>query len=195
MDETEVMKTDIAALEAVLFSMGEPVELKRLASLIEKTPKETENLLQELQERYNDPKSGIQLLQLEDAYQLCTKKQYFDTLIELAKQPRKPHLTDVVIETLSIIAYKQPVTKAEIERIRGVKSDHAVNKLMEYGLVKEVGRLDVAGRPILFGTTDVFLRYFGLQSTDALPEMDVVRREDFRAEAEAEVGGNIRVDV
>ena len=102
-------------------------------------------------------------------------------------------LTDVILETLSIIAYKQPVTKLEIEKIRGVKSDHAVNKLMEYNLVQEVGRLDAPGRPLLFGTTEEFLRNFGVQGLDELPELDPVQIEDFKAEAEEEI--QLKLDV
>ena len=101
--------------------------------------------------------------------------------------PQKPSLTDVILETLSIIAYKQPVTKAEIEQIRGVKSDHAVNRLIEFGLVRELGRLDAPGRPILLGTTEEFLRCFGVGALEELPAIDPVRLEDFRAEAEEEV--------
>jgi len=98
-----------------------------------------------------------------------------------------------MLETLSIIAYKQPVTKLEIEKIRGVKSDHAVNKLMEYNLVQEVGRLDAPGRPLLFGTTEEFLRNFGVQGLDELPELDPVQIEDFKAEAEEEI--QLKLDV
>ena len=108
-------------------------------------------------------------------------------MIKIAKQPKHYHLTDVVLETLSIIAYKQPVTRLEIERIRGVKSDHAVNKLIEYNLVGEVGRLDAPGRPILFGTTEEFLRRFSVQSVDELPEITPEKVEDFKAEAEDEI--------
>ena len=108
-------------------------------------------------------------------------------------QPKKPVLTDVMMETLSIIAYKQPVTKQEIEKIRGVKSDHAVNKLVEYRLVKELGRLDAPGRPILFGTTEEFLRNFGVQGLDDLPILDPVQLEDFKAEAEEEV--QLKLDI
>ena len=103
---------------------------------------------------------GIKLIELEGAFQLCTKQEYYDCLITIAQQPKKAVLTDVMLETLSIIAYKQPVTKAEIEKIRGVKCDHAVNRLVEYDLVQELGRLDAPGRPILFGTTEEFLRMF-----------------------------------
>ena len=109
---------------------------------------------------------------------MCTKPEMYEALIRVAKQPRKQVLTDVLMETLSIIAYKQPITKSEIERIRGVKSDFAVNKLVEYELVQEVGRMDTPGRPLLFGTTEEFLRRFGVESADSLPMVnpDVIRR-------------------
>ena len=116
-----------------------------------------------------------------------------DTLIRIARIPRKISLTDVLLETLAIIAYKQPVTKLEIEKIRGVKSDHAVNKLVEYELVSEIGRKDAPGRPILFGTTENFLRHFGVDSVDDLPAIDPLRREDFKLEAEKEVETKLKV--
>ena len=111
----------------------------------------------------------------------------------MAKQPRKAVLSDVVMETLSIIAYKQPITKLEIEKIRGVKCDHAVNKLVEYNLVKELGRLDAPGRPLLFGTTEDFLRHFGIHSLEDLPSMNPVQIEDFKAEAEEEIDMKLKV--
>jgi segregation and condensation protein B len=111
----------------------------------------------------------------------------YEYLIQIAKQPKRYHLTDVVLETLSIIAYKQPVTRLEIEKIRGVKSDHAVNKLIEYDLIAEVGRLDAPGRPILFGTTEEFLRRFSVQSVDELPKIAPEKMEDFKAEVEDEM--------
>ena len=126
-------------------------------------------------------------VEIEDSYQMCTKKEMYEYLIRIAKQPRRYNLSDVVLETLSIIAYKQPVTRQEIEKIRGVKSDHAVNKLIEYNLVEEVGRLDVPGRPILFGTTEEFLRRFSVQSVDELPGITPEKVEDFKAEAEDEI--------
>jgi len=107
--------------------------------------------------------------------------------------PKKHLLTDVLLETLSIIAYKQPVTKIEIETIRGVKSDHAVNKLVEYNLVTEVGRLDAPGKPILFGTTEEFLRNFGIQSLEELPMANSEKMQDFKLEAEEEM--QLRFDV
>ena len=195
--------TEAGAIEAVLFSAGDPVSLDRLAAVTGCTPAAARRILENMQQRYAAEESGIMLLELENSWQLCTKQQYFETLIQIASHPPKPHLTEVVMETLSIIAYKQPVTKAEIERIRGVKSDHAVNKLIEYDLVREVGRLDAPGRPILFGTTDQFLRNFGISSSADLPELSAVEKEDFRMEAEAELAAGeaaagaeqIRVDV
>lgn len=132
-------------------------------------------------------------MELENAYQMCTKQEYYDYLVNIAMQPKKAVLTDVMMETLSIIAYKQPITKQEIDKIRGVKSDHAVNKLVEYNLVQELGRLDAPGRPIVFGTTEEFLRNFGVDSTDNLPEISPVKMEDFRAEVEEEM--QIKLDV
>lgn len=132
-------------------------------------------------------------MELEDSYQLCTKSEMYEYLIRVAKQPRKIVLSDVVMETLSIIAYKQPITKLEIEKIRGVKCDHAVNKLVEYELVTELGRLDAPGRPILFGTTEAFLRHFGVNSLEDLPEINPVQVEDFKAEAEEEI--QMKLDV
>lgn len=106
----------------------------------------------------------------------------------MVKQPKKTLLTDVLLETLSIVAYKQPVTRLEVEKIRGVKSDHAVNKLVEYGLIEEVGRMDAPGRPILFGTTEEFLRRFGVNSVGDLPQATPEQMEDFKEEAEEEAG-------
>ena len=112
---------------------------------------------------------------------------HYEDLLKVARAPRKQVLTDTALETLSIIAYKQPVTKTEIEKIRGVKCDHAINKLVEYNLVQELGRLDAPGRPILFGTTEEFLRNFGVESTEDLPVINPVKLEDFKAEAEEEI--------
>ncbi len=117
----------------------------------------------------------------------------YDYLIRIAKQPKKFILTDVLLETLSIIAYKQPVTKGEIEKIRGVSCDHSVNKLIEYNLVKEVGRLNVPGRPILLGTTEEFLRSFGLSGIDDLPEFNPDMVNEFKNQAEQEV--QLRLDI
>lgn len=160
------------AIEAILFTMGEAVELCQIAKAIQQDKATTEKLIHNLMDKYQDEGRGIHIIELENSYQLCTKRDYYGCLIRIAMQPQKPALTDVMLETLSIIAYKQPVTKAEIEKIRGVKSDHAVNKLVEYNLVKELGRLDAPGRPILFGTTEEFLRTFGVQGLEELPSVE-----------------------
>lgn len=180
------MQNKEAAIEAILFTIGESVSLNKLAKAIEEEPDVTKKLLKEMIARYDEEDRGIHIIELEKAYQLCTKREYYDYLMRLALQPRQATLTDVMLETLSIIAYKQPVTKLEIEKIRGVKCDHAVNKLVEYNLVQELGRLDAPGRPILFGTTEEFLRSFDVHSKKDLPTINPVQLEDFKAEIEEE---------
>ena len=135
----------------------------------------------------------FKFIELDDAYQMCTKSEMYEYLIKIARQPKRHVLTDVLLETLSIIAYKQPITKVEIEKIRGVSCDHAVNKLVEYNLVCELGRLDAPGRPLLFGTTEEFLRSFGVQSIDELPVLNPVQVEEFKQEAEAEM--HMKLDI
>lgn len=176
-----------AVLEAVLFTMGESVEISRLADVIEENVKDTKDILKGMQERYEQENRGIELVQFDDSVQLCTKADMYEYLIKIAKAPRKMTLTDTVLETLSIIAYKQPITRVEVERIRGVSCDHAINKLLEYDLITELGRLDAPGRPLLFGTTEQFLRCFGVGSLDELPELTPVQVEEFKQQAEAEV--------
>ena len=175
------------AVEAILFAAGESVEIERLAKALEEDTKTTKKIVTSLMEQYEQEERGLQILELDGAYQMATRPEMFDYLVKIAKEPKAPVLTDVVLETLSIIAYKQPVTKLELEKIRGVKCDHAVNKLIEYNLVKELGRLDAPGRPLLFGTTEEFLRNFGVSSLADLPPVNMLKKEDFQAEAEEEV--------
>lgn len=182
-----------AIIEAILFTMGESVELGKIADAIELEKKETKKILDEMIEEWNSSERGISIMELDGSYQMCTKNEMYEYLIKIAKQPKQRVLTDVLLETLSIIAYKQPVTKAEIEKIRGVSSDHAVSKLVEYNLVCELGRLDAPGRPILFGTTEEFLRSFGVNSIDNLPVLNPVQLEEFKQEAEAEM--NVTMDI
>lgn len=177
-----------AVIEAILFTMGESVEISRLAAVLETDKKEVKEILEEMQKKYEAEERGITLMQFEDSVQLSTKPQLYESLIKIAKTPRKMVLTDTVIETLSIIAYKQPVTRLEIERIRGVSCDHAINKLLEYDLITELGRLDAPGRPLLFGTTEQFLRCFGVKSLEELPELTTLQVEEFKQQAEAEAG-------
>lgn len=182
-----------AVVEAILFTMGESVELERIAKALELEVAQTKEIIIRLQEKYQQENRGIQIIELDGAYQMCTKNEMYEYLIRIAKQPRKRVLTDVLLETLSIIAYKQPITKAEIEKIRGVSSDHAVNKLVEYDLVMELGRLDAPGRPMLFGTTEEFLRSFGVQSIEELPMLNPDQVEEFKQQAEEEVQMKLQV--
>lgn len=161
-----------AACEAILFSMGDAVEAVHIAQALEVSIETIENILTKLMDKYNNADRGIMLTMIDGAYQLCTKKEMYDYLIKIAHVPKPKEITEVMLETLSIIAYKQPVTRLEVERIRGVNSDHTINKLIEYNLICEVGRKDAPGRPILFATTEEFLRSFGIESTEELPELD-----------------------
>ena len=175
------------AIEAILFTMGDAVEIGQIAKAIQQDKPTTEKLIHNLMDKYQDEGRGIRIIELENSYQLCTKTEYYGSLIRIVNHPKKPRLTDVMLETLSIIAYKQPVTKQEIEAIRGVKCDHAINKLLEYQLIREAGRLDAIGRPILFRTTEEFLRCFGVKSTDDLPVVGEEQVEDFKIQPQEEV--------
>ena len=159
------MKNKLAAIEGILFSMGTSVTRRQLMEALEIDDEQFDELIRLLQTEYDKEERGIRLLELDDAYQLCTKTEYYGSLIRIVNHPKKPRLTDVMLETLSIIAYKQPVTKQEIEAIRGVKCDH----------------------PILFRTTEEFLRCFGVKSTDDLPVVGEEQVEDFKIQAQEEV--------
>ncbi len=181
------------AIEAILFTMGDSVELEKIAAAIGHDEATTRKIIHNMMDQYDSENRGVRIIELNNAFQMCTKKEMYEYLIRVAKQPKRYVLTDVLLETLSIIAYKQPVTKLEIEKIRGVKSDHAVNKLVEYGLVEETGRMDAPGRPLLFGTTEEFLRRFSVQSLDELPSLNPEQVEHFKEEAEEEA--QLKLDI
>lgn len=185
--EVEEARDWEAIVEAVLFTMGNSVELRQLAVAINQSEKVTKRVVENLQKRYLRENRGMQIIELENAYQMSTRAKYYENLIRVAATPKKHVLTEVVLETLSIIAYKQPVTKMEISKIRGVSSDHAVNRLIEYGLVYEAGRLDAPGRPALFATTEEFLRRFGVGSTTDLPTMNPEQEEEIIQEVQEEL--------
>lgn len=184
---TQDERNQEAVIEAVLFTMGRSVELKQLAAAIDSDKDGALSAVKRLQKRYEKRGGGLKIIELEDCFQMCTRASYYENLIRVAAMPKKQVLTEVMLETLSIIAYKQPVTKMEIEKIRGVKSDHAVNRLIEYNLVYEVGRLDAPGRPALFATTEEFLRRFGVGSTQDLPMINPAQAEEFKLEVEEEL--------
>lgn len=183
-----------AAVEALLFAMGDSIQAGDIASVLEISVEDVRKLIRHMMIRYDEENRGIHIVELGDSFQMCTKPSMYDYLIKMTHRPKKHTLTDVALETLSIIAYKQPVTRAEIERIRGVNSDKAINRLVEYNLVAEMGRLDAPGRPILFGTTEEFLRTFGVRSPEELPILNPEKVEEFKAEAEEEIDLGIEED-
>ena len=189
MNEKKVM----AIIEAVLFAMGDSVELSKLSHVLEMPENDIREVLSKMNDKYKKQDRGIYIMELEDSVQLCTKPELYEYLIRVAKAPRKVVLTDTLIETLSIIAYKQPVTRLEVEKIRGVSCDHAINRLVEFNLVQELGRMDAPGRPLLFGTTEEFLRTFGVKSLGDLPMINPEQIDDFKKQAEEEV--QLKVDI
>ncbi|MCR4672440.1 MAG: SMC-Scp complex subunit ScpB [Lachnospiraceae bacterium] len=175
-----------AAVEAVLFAAGDPVGSETLAGVIGVTPEEAAQITEALAKKYIEEGRGLRIIRLEDSYQMSTSPETSEYVTAFLMKPKKTALTAVQLETLSIIAYKQPVTRSEIENIRGVSCSHAINKLLDLDLITEAGRLDAPGRPILFATTDEFLRTFGLSSATELPAVSPEQMEDFRQQAEEE---------
>ena len=165
------LKEEENMVEALLFSLGRSVSVEEIAVCLNMGKDGAILAAERLRERYEERQEGLIIKKLEDRYQMMSHPKTYEGLIRVVKSPRKPALSDVALETLSIIAYCQPITKVEIERIRGVKSDHAVNRLVEFGLIEEVGRLDAPGRPMLFATTEEFLNRFGVDSLKDLPKL------------------------
>ncbi len=186
-EHAEELKQEERIVEALLFAMGRAVSLPEMAAALDADEVLAKAAAERLLQQYEARQGGMLIRRVETAYQLCTNPLCYEGLIRVVSHPKKPVLSDVVLETLAIIAYKQPVTKAEIERIRGVQSDHAVNRLVEYGLVEESGRLNAPGRPALFVTTEEFLRRFGMESLKELPALS----EDMAAEIEAQVAEEV----
>ncbi len=180
-------------IEGVLFSMGDSVDIGRLAEVIELDRRKTKKILEEMKKDYESDERGIELCWFGDSVQLSTKSEIYESLIKIAKNPPRMQLTDTVLETLSIIAYKQPITRVEIEKVRGVSCDHAINKLLEYDLIQELGRLDAPGKPLLFGTTEQFLRSFGVRDLDELPQINPAQVEEFKKQAEEEI--QLKLDI
>ncbi|SKA76715.1 condensin subunit ScpB [Clostridium sp. USBA 49] len=159
-------------IESLIFVSGEPLKLKEIASIIELDIESTKEIMKELIKKYDNLERGIELVNIEDGYQFVTKSENSNYIQKLLKTNTRQSLSQAALETLSIIAYKQPVTRITIDEIRGVKSDKAISTLLEKGLIKESGRLEVAGRPILYSTTDKFLLYFGLENLQQMPSLD-----------------------
>ncbi|MBO4890677.1 MAG: SMC-Scp complex subunit ScpB [Lachnospiraceae bacterium] len=183
-----------AAISAILFAMGDSVEIKKLADAIGYSEDETREIIGRMKARFERNKDfGLTIVELDNAVQMCSKTEMYEYLIKVAKIPKNMHLSDTALETLSIIAYKQPVTRAEVEKIRGVSCDHPINKLLEFGLITELGRLNAPGRPLLFGTTEEFLRSFGVKSIEDLPDIAPDRLEEFKREAAEEI--QLKLDI
>ncbi|MCL1844148.1 MAG: SMC-Scp complex subunit ScpB [Defluviitaleaceae bacterium] len=155
-------------LEAMLFAGGDSVPLAKLAEALGCDIPLTRNLLSRMAETYASENAGIHLREVDENYRLCTNPAYYPAIQRLLRIKPRRALSQTLLETLAVIAFKQPVTKAVIENIRGINSDHGVNKLLEYGLIEEKGRLDAPGRPILFGTSEEFLLFYGLRSVEEI---------------------------
>ena len=162
-----------AIIEGLLFASGESVSVKRLCEVTETDEKTMISVLNRMSDNYENENRGIHLIKLEDSYQLCTKREYYNYIKILKEKKRRAALTNAGLEVLSVVAYNQPVTRNALEFIRGVNSDGALNNLISAGLVEEVGRLDAPGKPMLFGTTEEFLRCFNLSSLTDLPDVDL----------------------
>lgn len=181
-------KTEIESrIEALLFYVGDVISKKRLCELCE-----TDNLtiqlgIERLKAFYMQTNSGLDIIEVDNGYQMCTATKHLG-LIQLYRQkPVKQTLTQALLETLAIVAYSQPITRTQIEDIRGVRCEHAITRLLDYGLIEEVGRLAVIGRPILFGTTQDFLRHFGFKNLDELPKVQDELLEQFKKEVTEEI--------
>lgn len=182
-----------AAIEAILFTMGDALPVTDISRALNVDKDKVISALERLEEKYNQPGSGIMLQRFENSVQMCTRPEQYENLVKIASVPRKMVLTNACIETLSIIAYKQPVTRVEIEDIRGVSCGYAIDRLLEFNLIEEKGRKETIGRPILFGTTQQFLRSFGLSDLSQLPQMANDQVQEFRQEAEKEIDDRLGV--
>ena len=171
-----------AIIEGVLFAAGDAVELERLADIVDVDKRSLREILQKMIDNYNFERRGIHIIRMEDSYQMCTRSEYFEYISRLAEPPRKQNLSNAALEVLSIVAYKQPVTRSSIEHIRGVNCDYIVNRLIERNFIEEKGRLDAPGKPILFGTTQHFLRTFGVSDLGELPDFETLGQTAEEAE-------------
>lgn len=167
MDEREIM----GLIESLLFVSGDAIPAKRIAEFLNMDVRKARKLMERLIDVFNFERRGLQVIRVDDSYQLATRPEYGEYIDKFFGSDKKQTLSQAVLETLSIIAYRQPITRMDIELIRGVKCEYAINVLIDKGLIKEVGRLDAPGRPILYGTTNLFLRSFGLSSLEDLPPL------------------------
>ena len=176
-----------AIIEGVLFAIGDAVSMEKLSEVVEIPKEELIKVVCDMAKRYEEDKSkGVRIIRLEDSFQLCTKTELYEYVRLFIERKGRNSLSNAALEVLSIVAYNQPVTRSTIEFIRGVNSDGSLAKLVELGLVDEVGRLDAPGRPVLFGTTEEFLRCFSISSLENLPEIELLTSEESEEENEIE---------
>ncbi len=166
------------AVEAILFAAGESVEISRIAQALELTPKKAEKLLEELTEEFNSQNHGFKIMRYKDSYQFVTHKEYEEQIRRVMDLNRKKPLSQAAMEVLAVIAYNQPVTKAFVEQIRGVDCSGVIGSLTIKGLIEERGRLELPGRPLLYGTTENFLRCFNISSIEELPTIPQSDKEE-----------------
>ncbi len=167
-----------SAIEALLFVSGDPLTIKDISNALEVSIKTIKDILDEMIEEYDEEKRGIKLISINGEFQLATKAENSDYIQKLLRKNKRQSLSQASLESLAIIAYKQPITRVDIDEIRGVKSESAMQRLLEKDLIKEVGRLEVPGRPILYGTTEEFLRQFGLKELNELPSLDLYKDKE-----------------
>jgi len=158
-------------IESILFAAGRMVSIEEIELALEISRVDLEKILEKMQEEYKEEKRGIELIKLNNGYQLCSKKENYEYIYQIIDKRNKPKLSNAALETLSIIAYNPKISRAEIEAIRGVSVDATIYKLLEYGLIEEAGKLDLPGRPMSYKTTEEFLKMFGYSSLDELPEL------------------------
>ena len=161
----------ISSIEAMLFAAGDPVEVTKLADILEIDIETAEKMLGYLSEQYDERNSGIMLIRIENKYQLCTREEYNEEVRKLMEIKKNAPLSNAAFEVLAIISYNKSVTRSFVEQVRGVDCSGPISSLVQKGLIEEKGRLDLPGRPLVYGTTDRFLRCFSLNSLDALPEL------------------------
>ena len=166
-----------AIIEAILFASGKEVEITTLMSALELSHKEVEIILGQMRLEYSEKNHGIEIIKVNNSYQMCTKKEYYEYIYPIFDNRAKPNLSSAAMETLSIIAYNPKITRVEIDNIRGVSTDGVLYKLMEYNLIEEAGKLDAPGRPTMYRVTNEFLKIFGLSSLDELPELPKIKED------------------
>ena len=176
-----------AIIEGVLFAIGDAVSMDKLSEVVGVEKDKLIEIVTQMAKKYDEDKNrGVRIIRLEDSFQLCTKTELYEYVRMFIERKGRNSLSNAALEVLSIVAYNQPVTRSTIEFIRGVNSDGSLAKLVELGLVDEVGRLDAPGRPVLFGTTEEFLRCFSISSLENLPEIDIMSADEETDEYEAE---------